>query len=154
MGDTANDRELALAVGRLLADHKAEEPVVLDVGGASNWTDFLVIATARSTVHAMGLIREVDAFLSNRGIRPVNPHKKLTENGWQLVDCGSFVVHVMLKEQREFYALEKLWFKGSALPLSRQPTADRAVSGSADRPTNAASVPASGTRKDHSSKSS
>ena len=115
MDDTANNRELALAVGRLLTDHKAEEPVVLDVGAVASWADYMIIATARSTVHAMGLIRTVDAFLSARAIRPIKARKKLSENGWQLLDCGTFVVHVMLREQRDFYALEKLWFKAVVL---------------------------------------
>jgi ribosome-associated protein len=118
MGDTASNRELALELGNLLTEHKAEETVVLDLGAAASWADYLVIATARSTVHAVGLVREVDAFLSARGIRPVNPHKKIAENGWQLVDCSTVVVHVMLQEQRDFYALEKLWFKAVALDPS------------------------------------
>lgn len=146
MGDTANDRDLALAVARLLGEHKAADPVVLDVGAATSWADYMVIATARSGVHAMGLVRELDAFLSARGIRPVNRHRRVTENGWQLVDCGNVVVHVMLQEPREFYDLEKLWFKAAVV--------DSGDAGAAppDRPTQTGSR--KGTGKAHSSKSS
>lgn len=147
MGDTANDRDLVLAAARLLSDHKAAEVVALDLGAAASWADYMILATARSTVHAMSLVREVDSFLSSRGIRPVNPHKKVTENGWQLVDCGNFIVHVMLQEQRDFYSLEKLWFKAVAVEAAEpKPAPD------ADRPAKAA--PRKGAGKGHSSKSS
>ena len=147
--------------------------MVLDVSASSSWTDYMVIATARSTAHAIGLVHEVDAFVSARGIRPVNPHKKVTENGWQLVDCSTVVVHVMLKEQRDFYALEKLWFKAAALDLSENrmgesgavpqaasrgsatgaAAAPKVRKAQASRPSRR-SVPRKGSAEGHSSKSS
>jgi len=41
----------------------------------------------------------------------LNTHKELKDQGWVLLDCGDIIIHLMDKELREFYELEKLWFK-------------------------------------------
>ncbi len=58
-GPAPRSRETALAVARLLDDHKAADTVVLDLAGVSSVADFFVIATARSSAHLAGLAREL-----------------------------------------------------------------------------------------------
>jgi ribosome-associated protein len=112
MAVTSNSRDAALEAARLIADHKGEDTVVLDISGVSPIADFFVITTARSSAHLAGLQRELSVFLKGQGIRPLNGgHKGRAETGWLLLDCGDFVIHLMEKEQREFYDLERLWFK-------------------------------------------
>jgi ribosome-associated protein len=118
MDDTASSTGLALAMARCLEDHKGEDTVVLDVAESAGWTDYFVITTARSVVHAIGLVHESTVFLQGKGVKPRVSRKRVGENGWQLLDCGDFVVHIMVKESREFYDLEKLWFKGVPLDYS------------------------------------
>ena len=115
-GEPPGSREAALEAARLIDEHKGEDTVVLDIGGVSSFADYFVISTARSSAHLAGLHRELDAFLRRRGIRPRHGgHKSVGESGWLLLDCGDFVVHLMEKEQREFYDLERLWFKAERL---------------------------------------
>jgi ribosome-associated protein len=112
MDATSNSREAALGAARLIAEHLGEDTVVLDIAEVSSFADFFVIATARSSAHLEGLRRELDVFLRTQGIRPRNSgHKGKGESGWLLLDCGDFVIHLMEREQREFYDLERLWFK-------------------------------------------
>ncbi len=115
MDAPSSSRSAALEAARLLAEHKGEDTVVLDISGVSSFADFFVITTARSAAHLAGLHRELTALLQVRGIRALNAHKGRSEAGWLLVDCGEFVVHLMEREQREFYELERLWFKAARL---------------------------------------
>jgi ribosome-associated protein len=118
MEGTASSREAAAAVARFLEDHKAEDTVVLDLTRITTLTDFFVITTARSSAHLAGLVKELSRLFPQIGVRPLSRHKRSTDRGWLLVDCGDFVIHLMEKEQREFYELERLWFKAERIPYS------------------------------------
>jgi len=111
MADMSSNRDAALAAARLIDDHKGEDTVVLDISSVSTIADFFIISTARSAAHLTGLLRELTAFFHERHVLPRNRHKGREEKGWLLLDCGDFVIHLMEKEQRAFYDLERLWFK-------------------------------------------
>jgi ribosome-associated protein len=118
MEDTASARERAREVARLLEDHKGEDTVLLDLRAATTLTDYFVITTARSSAHLSGLLKELSRYFAAAGIHPLNRHKRISDRGWLLVDCGDFVIHLMEKEQREFYSLERLWFRAERIPYS------------------------------------
>jgi ribosome-associated protein len=110
MEDTARDD--ALAIARLLEEHRGEDVVVLDVGEMAGWTDYFVIATVASGTRRRGLLRLLQEFLESRRIEPLNKRRHPEyEEGWVLVDCGNLVIHLMDAERRAFYELEKLWFR-------------------------------------------
>jgi ribosome-associated protein len=111
MEPMSNNRDAALRAARLIDDHKGEDTVVLDLSGVSTIADFFIITTARSAAHLAGLLRELSVFFREQGINPLNRHKGREEKGWLLLDCGDLVIHLMEKEQRDFYELERLWFK-------------------------------------------
>ena len=109
-------RETVLEAARLITDHKGEDTVVLDITGTCAFADFFVISTARSSSHLAGLLRALTEFFNANGIRPRGHHRRGSTNGWLLLDCGDFIVHLMEKEQRDFYDLERLWFKAEKVP--------------------------------------
>ena len=116
MAGSSSSRETALETARLIADHRGENTVVLDIREASAFADFFVITTVRSSAHLAGLFRELTEFFRSRGIRPRGHHRRPSINGWLLLDCGDFIVHLMEKEQRDFYDLERLWFRAERVP--------------------------------------
>jgi ribosome-associated protein len=118
MEDTV--RNDVLEIARILEDHRAEEVIALYIGAMSDWTDYFIISTVRSAAHLKGLLRRLQEFFDERSITPLTRRKLLNrESGWVLIDCGRFVVHLMDREHREFYELEKLWFRNELIYSSK-----------------------------------
>jgi ribosome-associated protein len=118
MDDTA--RNSVLEVSRLLEEHRGEEVRALYIGEMSSWTDYFIICTVRSPTHLRGLVRSLEGYFSENGLRPLTPRKtSRNAEGWVLIDCGNFVIHLMDQQHREFYELEKLWFKNELIYSSK-----------------------------------
>jgi ribosome-associated protein len=103
-------REAAVALGKLLMDHKGENVMVLDVSGKNTWADYLVLATATSSAHSRGMLKHVQESLKDLGLA-IHPTKHKIPDGdeWTLIDLGDIVVHLMTGTARSFYDLEKIW---------------------------------------------
>jgi len=115
MVDTVKSRDAAIEIGRMIDEHKGNDTVVIDVHEQSSWTSFFVISTINSVGHLKGLTRQLKNLLSEQNVNILHRHKRIAEDGWDLIDCGFMVIHLMSKEMREFYDLEKLWFSGEVL---------------------------------------
>lgn len=115
MESTSRRTEEIIGIARLLEEHRGEETMVLDLRNMSSWTDYFVITTARSGAHLGGLVRSLYDYLGEHGMEPLSSHRRITEDGWLLVDCGDVVVHLMDRDTREFYSLERLYFAAEVL---------------------------------------
>lgn len=101
-------RELARLAARAAADKKATDVVVLDVANQTVVTDFFVICSGNSRPQVQAIVENVEEKLTEAGVRP--QHIEGYERAqWVLLDYGSFVVHVFMQREREFYNLERLW---------------------------------------------
>jgi ribosome-associated protein len=103
---------LAAGIARFITDHKGVDPVVIDVSEHAGWAECFIIATVNSLGHLKGVTKELWGYLADRGVTVINRHKGVAGDGWELVDCGGIVIHLMSAELREFYNLEKLWHAG------------------------------------------
>lgn len=115
MVGTVKSRDVALEVGQMIDDHKGESTVVIDVREQSSWTSFFIISTVNSVGHLKGLTRQIKNFLREKDVNVLHRHKRIAEDGWELIDCGFMVIHLMSEDMRQFYDLEKLWFSGEVL---------------------------------------
>ena len=91
-----------------LEDHKAEDIVVIDLGGKSDISDFMVIASGRSGRQVATLADKVLEVAKTHGIKGVTPEGR-GQADWVLIDAGDVIVHLFRPEVREFYNLEKMW---------------------------------------------
>ena len=99
----------AEAIRDFLIEHKGIETTVIDLSGQCSWTDCFVITTVTSLGHLRGLAREIWSVIDSLGLSVNNRHKSTGSDGWELIDCGDIVIHLMSQELRDFYSLEKLW---------------------------------------------
>lgn len=98
----------ANAIKAYLEEHNCRDVVVMDLAECS-FTDCFVIGTVTSVGHLRGVVHELWNELILLGLSVNNRHKTPGEDGWELIDCGDIVIHLMSFELREFYSLEKLW---------------------------------------------
>ena len=92
-----------------IIDKKGEGVVSLDlrkIDGAI--TDFFVVCDASNTTQVGAIADNIQEKMKEEG------HKLLRSQGegnnfWIILDYGNIVVHIFLKEYRDFYRLEDLW---------------------------------------------
>lgn len=90
------------------ADKKAEDLVALDLKGLSSFADYFIICHGQSNRQVRGITGHIRETMSAAGYKPVGV-EGLAEETWVLLDYGALIVHVFLKDVREFYDLERLW---------------------------------------------
>jgi ribosome-associated protein len=95
-------RDVGLLVDAL-RERNAREPVLLDLRGLSDATDWFLIASGDSDTH-----------------RPAGVEGE-TAGSWILIDYISAVVHVFLPRVRDFYRLEELWGDAPMTSLEEAP---------------------------------
>ncbi|MFN7064876.1 MAG: ribosome silencing factor [Aquificaceae bacterium] len=110
-----NSKELLKTLKELLEDKKAEDVVILDVSRHTNISDYFIIATANSPIHARALLKYILEELEKRWIKPDHV-EGAEEANWILLDFIDIIVHIFLKEWREYYDLE--WLYSSAERVS------------------------------------
>lgn len=100
--------ELNEALLQCLEDMKAENILSLDVKSLTSMTDCMMIASGTSNRHVKAMSQKILDELKAAFGKPFGV-EGLEAGEWVLIDYGHTIVHVMLPEIRDFYALEKLW---------------------------------------------
>lgn len=101
-------RRLAEMAGRLALAKKAFDVKILDLRKLSTFTDFFVICSGQVDIHAKAIADSILENLGKKGIK-VWHNEGYQTSRWILLDYVDVVIHIFLKDTREFYALEKLW---------------------------------------------
>ena len=106
---TINSHKFACIVAQFLDDKLAKDITILNISNVSSLADFFVIATGDSTPQVKALMETVKEKVKNNFSRLPVRNENDTKNRWNLLDYGDVVVHILHKEERENYALEKFW---------------------------------------------
>jgi len=103
-------------VAEAALERNARSPLILDLRGLSDVTDFFVIATGDSDTHARAIAENVMDRAREAGFRPVGVEGMRTGR-WVLMDFVGLIVHVFLGPVRDFYRLESLWGDAPGIEL-------------------------------------
>jgi ribosome-associated protein len=95
----------------------AAEPLVLDLRGLSDFTDFFLICHGESERQVLAISDAVEERLQREFDRRPAHVEGRTTGDWVLLDYIDFVVHVFHHEKRQFYRLERLWGDAPLLKL-------------------------------------
>jgi ribosome-associated protein len=107
---TATERavELVHVAARAASDKLAENILAFDVSEQLVITDAFLLCSAGNERQVRAIVDEVEDKLREVDARPVRREGE-RDGRWVLLDYAEIVVHVQHSEEREFYALERLW---------------------------------------------
>lgn len=117
--------ELARRCARVLDERKIDAIKIFDVSRSVQITDCFVIGTGLHPRHLRTACDKLVRELRQDGVRRLGLEGD-HGSGWILVDFSDVVVHLFLKEQREFYDLELLW--GDSPTIEWEPSSPPAAS--------------------------
>jgi ribosome-associated protein len=108
--------ELLQIAARAADDKQADDLVALDVSGPLPLTDVFLLATGRSERNVVAIAGEIEDKMLEAGVKTLRREGR-AEGRWVLLDFGDVVAHVFHDEDRQYYALERLWSDCPTIPL-------------------------------------
>lgn len=107
----ATDEAVALAVTAADAadDRKATDLAILEVADILAVVDLFLLATASSDRQLKAVADRIEERLHADHGREVLRREGTPASGWMLLDFGDLVCQLFAEEQRDYYALDRLW---------------------------------------------
>jgi ribosome-associated protein len=100
--------DMATVAARAAGSKLADDVVVIDVSEQLVITDCFVIASASNERQVNAIVDEVEEKMREAGHKPAR-REGTREGRWTLLDYVDIVVHVQHQDERDFYALDRLW---------------------------------------------
>jgi iojap-like protein len=100
--------ELAHAAAHAASQKKASDIIAIDVSQRLALTDVFLVISAGNERQVMAVVDAVEEALHKAGAKR-RMREGYSQAHWVLLDYNDIVVHVQRDEDREFYAMERLW---------------------------------------------
>ena len=92
----------------IIRERKAIDPILMEVGRLTSFTDYFLVASGNSSRQVQAISQHMARRLREEGFRPLGVEGE-QEGHWVLMDYGDVVIHIFYQPVREFYDLEGLW---------------------------------------------
>ncbi len=109
--------EIAKQIVHVLDMKKGRDIKLLKVEAQTIIADYFVICGGTSNTNIKALAGEAEFKLGQCGVVPLRMDG-YSEGEWIALDFGSVIVHIMNRENRDFYKLEKLWSDAESIDIS------------------------------------
>lgn len=107
--ENLDSKKLACVIAQTLDDNLGKNIAVLNISNVSSLADYFVIVTGDSTPQVRALTENTAFRIKELFQRLPLKTENDAKNRWNLIDYGDVVVHILHKEEREAYAIEKFW---------------------------------------------
>lgn len=101
--------QIACVIAGILDEKKAKDIVILDISRVSIMADYFVICSTDTSTQLRALGDLIALELKQKYERTPRGEQKDSSGKWYLFDYGDVIVHILHKEAREYYAIEKFW---------------------------------------------
>ena len=115
---TAQAEAVAMAevAARAAAAKLGEDIVVIDVSEHLVITDCFLLASGSNDRQVNAIVDEVEEKMRLAGYKPAR-REGTREGRWVLLDYVDIVVHIQHRDERDFYALDRLWRDCPVIPV-------------------------------------
>ena len=113
-----DSKTLACVIAGALDDKLGKDITILNISHVSSLADYFVIVTGDSTPQVKALMNNTREKIKEHFNRLPVRSENDAKNRWNLLDYGDVVVHILHKEDRETYAIEKFWNNAFSVPES------------------------------------
>ncbi len=118
MTENTDSKKLACAIARVLDDKLGKNITILNISNVSSLADYFVIVTGDSTPQVKALMDNTKDRIKKIFLRTPLRIESDVKNRWNLLDYGDVVVHILHRDERETYAIEKFWSNAFSIPES------------------------------------
>lgn len=109
MTNDIDSLKLACIIAGTLDDKLGKDISILNIGHVSSLADYFVIVTGDSTPQVKALMEAVKDKIKKLFNRMPLRMENDAKNRWNLLDYGDVVVHILHRDERQTYAIEKFW---------------------------------------------
>ena len=109
----------------------ADDIVVIDVSDQLVITDCFVVASASNDRQVNAIVDEVEEKMRLAGYKPAR-REGTREGRWVLLDYIDIVAHIQHQDERNFYALDRLWRDCPVIPVELDAVPDAPVDAEGD----------------------
>jgi ribosome-associated protein len=110
------ERALLQLICQTIYDKKGFNILTLDVRGVSTMADYFVIAEGNVERHVQALAGCVSDELAALKRKPLHT-EGISDGDWVVLDYGDVIIHLMIPDMREYYALEQVWKEGRVVDV-------------------------------------
>lgn len=101
--------KLACVIARILDEKIGKDITILNISNVSSFADYFVLCSADASTQVKALTESVRLRIKELFSRQASRIENDSKNRWNLLDYNDVVVHILHKDEREMYAIEKFW---------------------------------------------
>lgn len=116
--ESVETKKLLDVISEALLSKKANDITLLDVSELTTLTDYFVVCHGNSDTQIKALADAVEEDVQKHTSEKAWRKEGLSARTWIILDFVNVVVHIMNKEKRDYYGIEKMWNDAKVTQIS------------------------------------